>query len=100
MRAIAEAAKILHTNREFADKVLKKHLGLSDKILDAVYNTEVKIMEQTLDIKPEGIQAILEEVAKIDPRAKKVKPQDLIDRRYLNEMEKSGFFARLWTEKQ
>lgn len=100
MRAIAEAAKILHTNREFADKVLRKHLGLSDKILDAVYNTEVKIMEQTLDIKPEGIQAILEEVSKVDPRAKKVRPQDLTDRRYLDEMDKSGFFEKLWAEKR
>jgi hypothetical protein len=97
---MAEAAKILHTDREFASKVLGKHLQINDKILNAVYDTEVKVMERRLDIKPEEIQAILEEVAKIDPRARKVKPQDLIDRRFLDEMEKSGFFARLWTEKQ
>jgi NitT/TauT family transport system substrate-binding protein len=100
MRAVAEAAKILHTDREFASKVLRKHLQISDKILNAVYDTEVKVMERRLDIKPDEIQAILDEVAKVDPRAKKVKPQDLIDRRFLDEMEKSGFFARLWTEKQ
>ena len=31
-----------------------------------------------------------------DQRAKAVKPQDLIDRRYLSELEKSGFFGKLW----
>ena len=101
MRAMAEAAKALHTDRELFEKVLKKHLGVTDrKILDGIYNTEVKVMEQTLRIKPEGLQAILEEVANTDPRAKKVKPQDLIDSRYLDEMEKSGFFDRLWTVKR
>ena len=101
MRAMAEAAKALHTDRALTDKILRKYLGVTDrKILDGIYNTEVKIMEQTLSIKPDGLQAILEEVAKIDPRAKKVKPQDLIDSRYLEEMEKSGFFDRLWTAKR
>jgi ABC-type nitrate/sulfonate/bicarbonate transport system substrate-binding protein len=101
MRVMAEAANILHRDREFVYKVLGKRLGITDrKILDAGHNTEIKIMEQRLDINPEGIQAVLEDIAKIDPRAKTVNPQALIDRRYLDEMEKSGFFDRLWTEKQ
>ena len=101
MRVMAEAAKILHTDRQLTDRVLGKRLGITDrKILDAGRNTEIKIMEQRLDISPEGIQAVLEEIANIDPRAKKINPQDLTDRRFLDEMEKSGFFARLWSEKQ
>jgi hypothetical protein len=36
----------------------------------------------------------------IDARALKVKPQDLVDRRCIDEMEKSGFFEKLWTEKK
>jgi hypothetical protein len=50
-------------------------------------------------IKNEALQAILDEVAQTDPRAKKVKPQELIDTRYLDDMEKSGFFDQLWTKK-
>ena len=45
-------------------------------------------------------QAILEEVAKVDPRAKQVKVEDLIDRRYLDELDKSGLFAKLWNGKK
>jgi hypothetical protein len=44
----------------------------------------------------EGFQAILDEVARVDPRAKKIKAQDLIDRRFIDDMEKSGFFDKLW----
>jgi ABC-type nitrate/sulfonate/bicarbonate transport system substrate-binding protein len=97
MRAMAEAAKILHTDREFTYKVLGKYLRLSDrKILDSAYNSEIKALEPRLDIKPDGFQAILDEVSKVDPRARKFKAEDLIDRRYLEELDKSGFFAKLW----
>ena len=100
MQVMAEAAKILHTNKEFTYKVLGKYLGISDpKIIDAAFATEIKVMERRLDIKPEGIQAILEEVAKTDPRAKTIRPQDLIDRRFLDEMTKSGSLDKLWASK-
>ena len=32
-------------------------------------------------------------------RAKTVKPQEMIDSRYLDEMEKSGFFDQIWGRK-
>ena len=51
-------------------------------------------------IKTEALQAILDEVAQTDPRAKKVKPQELIDSRYLDEMDKSGFMDQLWGKKK
>jgi NitT/TauT family transport system substrate-binding protein len=100
LRAMAEASKIMHTDREFTYKILGKYLRVTDRsILDAAYNSEIKALEPRLVLKDEGLQAILDEVAKIDPRAKKVKPEDMVDRRYLNEMEKSGFFDKLWGSK-
>jgi NitT/TauT family transport system substrate-binding protein len=100
MRALAEASKVLHTDRESADKVLRKLFRVSDKkMVDHAYETEIKVLDRRLDVNPAGIQAVLQDIAKTDPRAKRVVPQDLIDRRYLVEMDKSGFFARLWPEK-
>jgi ABC-type nitrate/sulfonate/bicarbonate transport system substrate-binding protein len=100
MRAMAEASKLLHTDREFTYKVLGKYLRVTDRaILDGAYNGEIKALEPRMVIKAESLQAILDEVAPVDPRAKSVKPQELIDRRYLDEMEKSGFFDNLWAKK-
>jgi ABC-type nitrate/sulfonate/bicarbonate transport system substrate-binding protein len=100
MRAMAEAAKILHTDKEFVYKVMGKQLRLTDRsILDAAYNAEIKALEPRLVLKPEALQAILDEVAPSDARAKKLKPQELMDTRYLGEMEKSGFFDQLWAKK-
>ncbi len=100
MRVMAEASKLMHTDREFIYKVLGKYLRMSDrKVLESAYNTEIKALEPRLALKLDSLQAILDEVASTDARAKKVKPQDLVDNRYLDEMEKSGFFDQLWAKK-
>jgi ABC-type nitrate/sulfonate/bicarbonate transport system substrate-binding protein len=100
MRAMAEAAKIMHTDRDFVYKVLGKYLRVTEKtVLDAAYNAEIKALEPRLAIQTEALQATLEEIAPTDPRAKKVTAQELIDSRYLDEMEKSGFFDQLWAKK-
>ena len=100
MRAMAEASKLMHSDREFVYKVLGKYLRISDRgIMDAAYNAEIKALEPRLGVKDEALQAILEEVAQTDARAKKVKPQELVDNRYLDDMEKSGFFDQLWAKK-
>ena len=52
-----------------------------------------------LAIKMESLQAILDELTPIDARAKNIKPQEMVDNRYLIEMEKSGFFDQLWAKR-
>ena len=100
MRAMAETAKVMHTDREFVYKVLGKYLRVTDRnVLDSAYNAEIKVLEPRLVIKTESLQAILDELSATDPRSKKVKPQELIDSRYLDEMEKTGFFDQLWAKK-
>jgi uncharacterized coiled-coil protein SlyX len=48
-------------------------------VLDSAYNAKIKALEPRLAIKTKALQAILDEVAQTDPRAKKVKAQELID---------------------
>ncbi len=101
MRAMAESAKIIHSDKEFTYRILEKYLRIDDrKLLEASYNVEIKSLEPKLALKLEGLQSTLDEIAPTDPRAKNVKPQEMIDTRYLDEMERSGFFDQLWTGKR
>jgi len=101
VRAMAEAAKIMHTDKEFTFKVLQKYLRVDDRgLLESSYNVEIKALEPRLAIKLEGIQSTLDEIAPTEPRAKTVKPQEMVDTRYLDEMEKSGFMEQLWSGKK
>jgi hypothetical protein len=38
-------------------------------------------------------------LAPTEHRAKNIKPTDMLDTRYLDEKEKSGFFDQIWLEK-
>ena len=97
MRVMAEAAKILHTDKNLVYKVLGKYMRVTDtKILDSAYQSEIPALERRLEIHESALQASLDEIAPLDARAKAIKPQELIDRRYLIEMETSGFFGKLW----
>lgn len=100
VRATAEAMKIMFLDKELTYKVLAKQLRINDrKLLDSAYDEEIKVMERRLEFKNEAFQAIIDETAKVDPRAKKIKPEDLVDRRYLDGLQKSGFFDKLWAGK-
>ena len=100
VRAMAEAAKIMHTDKDFTFKVLQKYLRVDDRsLLEASYNVEIKALEPRLALKLEGIQSTLDEIAPTEPRAKTVKPQEMIDTRYLDDMQKSGFFDQIWGKK-
>lgn len=95
MRVMAESATILHTDKSFVYKVLGKYLRITDtKILDSAYQSEIPALERRLEISEAALQASLEEIAPTDPRAKSIKPADMIDRRYLVELEKSEAFGK------
>ncbi len=95
MRVMAESAKILHTDKPFVYKVLGKYLRINDtKILDAGYQSEIRALERRLDVAESALQASLDEIAPADPRAKAIKPADMIDRRYMVELQKSGLLDK------
>jgi ABC-type nitrate/sulfonate/bicarbonate transport system substrate-binding protein len=101
MRAMAESAKILHTDKNFVYKVLGKYMRVTDtRILDSAYHSEIPALERRLEIHDSALQASLDEILPADPRAQMVKPQQMVDRRYLIEMENSGVFAKIWGEKK
>ena len=80
-------------SRNWSIRVMEKQLRIKDRaVLEASYAIEMKVMEPRLEMKAPAIQPMIEEVARTNPRANEIKPQDMMDRRYLAEMESSGFF--------
>ena len=57
------------------------------------FRPESEVLEKNLDLSDEGLQAILDEVSRVAP---KIKAEELVHLRFLNEMKASGFFDKLW----
>jgi hypothetical protein len=48
----------------------------------------------------EAIKVVLDQMADKDPRARAAQPEQFIDTRFFQELEKEGFIQRLWQSKQ
>ncbi len=96
MHVMAESFKLMITDRDLAYRLMAKKINLTDrKVFDVAYDGEMQVLEPRMEIKPDAIQATLDDIARTDPRAAKISPAQLIDRRFLQEMEKDGTFDRL-----
>jgi hypothetical protein len=93
----------LKTDRTAGMKIAAKYLRLDDlELLRKTY--ESSIDENKLPIKQyptaEGIKIIIDQLAATNPKARTAKPQDFIDARFVEELDKSGYIDSLYLRKK
>jgi ABC-type nitrate/sulfonate/bicarbonate transport system substrate-binding protein len=96
LHAFAEGIHKYKTDPEFALKVISEYSRVED--MESVrqgYEIERSIMASDLRIEREGLQAVVEETALSIPQAANANPDDFAERKFINEMQASGFFDRL-----
>jgi ABC-type nitrate/sulfonate/bicarbonate transport system substrate-binding protein len=98
MRAYARGVHRAKTDREFTIKSYAKYTTVQDTaILQKAYDFYVgKIVEKAPYINMTGMQNALDEVAKTIPAAKNAKPEQFVDMRFLDKLEKSGLLSELY----
>ena len=101
LSALCEAIALAKNSRESADRIYAKYLGVKDPaMLDFMYRTYVQgAIPQRPFPRPEAIALGLEEFG-AKPGVKAKKAEDLIDTSLLRELEKEGFFDRLYGRQQ
>ena len=60
------------------------------------YKVEEAIMDRSLNVRTEAIEATLEEIRKDTPKGAQAKPGDFVDLRFVNELKQSGYLERIW----
>ena len=96
LMAMATAVHELKTNPEIAIKLTQKFLSVKEEAnVRAAYESYSKSYPDKLDISLKGIGVVLDNLAKKDPKAKAIKPEQIIDTTTLDQLEREGFFAKL-----
>jgi NitT/TauT family transport system substrate-binding protein len=96
MMAMATAVHEYKKNTDLAIKLTQKFLDIKDdEIARAAYQAYVKIYPPELRPSVQGIQLVLDELAKKEAKAKTIKPEALVDTSILDQLEKEGFFKTL-----
>lgn len=95
LRAYSEAILYFHANREWTLDVMAKYLRRMDReSIAESYDNHLTIIPKVPYPTLEGIQFILDELAKKDARAKQFKPEALIDKSFIEKLEREGFYKR------
>lgn len=98
VRAIVEGIHFYKTQKEASIQSIAKFTKLTDRTaLEEAYNTyAIKYMARVPYPSLKGVEAILEDLAKTNPKAKGADPKRFVEPRFLKELEDSGVVARLY----
>jgi ABC-type nitrate/sulfonate/bicarbonate transport system substrate-binding protein len=97
VRSYVEAVHRFKTNKEIGLKVLQKYTRVQDpEILEATYIEYLDYIESVPYVSRKGIEIILGELVEKEPKAKQAKPEDFLEARFLDELEREGLFKKLW----
>jgi ABC-type nitrate/sulfonate/bicarbonate transport system substrate-binding protein len=98
MKAYLEGIYVFKTNKDVALNVLKKYTRMDD--LSLVQTSYDEMSQRLIRRVPypdrEGIQTIIDQLAKTRPQMKNLNPNDFIDPSILKEIEDSGFVKKLY----
>jgi len=98
MRAYVRAMQRARNDRDGTIKTLAKYTTVSDSvILNRTYDFYMnKVLERAPYINMQGMQNALDDVARTVPAAKTAKPEQFVDLRFLERIEKSGLLKELY----
>jgi len=84
------------TNKEGTKRVMAKYLNMTDpEILEATYQTYLQTTDRRTWPNLTGMRFAVEEVAKRVPSVKGKKAEEFINTKFLDELEREGFFKEL-----
>ena len=94
-----EGVREIYRSKEESMKVLSKYTRISDpQILSASYDEAYQAIEKEGAPTEPGIQVMLGEMAKTDPKAAQVRPADFVDASIISELGREGFLKNLWAK--
>jgi NitT/TauT family transport system substrate-binding protein len=98
MRAYVRAIHRARNDKESTVKTLAKYTTITDTVLlNRTYEFYLnKVLERAPYINMQGMQNALDDVARTVPSAKNAKPEQFVDLRFLDRLEKSGLLKELY----
>ncbi len=97
LKAFVEGIHLFRTDKAGALAVLAKYAKTNDaELLEAYYKDYADVFPKVPYPTLGGIQVILDDLAKKNPEARKFKPEDFVDVRFVRELEASGYIDRLY----
>ena len=97
LRGYLEAIKIMKTEREYSIKALGQFTRVQNlKAVQEGYDYFVKQLEPVPYPSVVAMQAVVDQIAETNPKAKSVDAKNYVNDRYLKRLEEEGFVKKIW----
>lgn len=97
MRAYVEALHYFKTRKEETIQIMRKYSRVEDrKVLEHTWSWFSQNMPEAPYPPLEGYQGVLQELALTNPKATAMNAREVVDARFVKELEDSGFIAKLY----
>ena len=100
MKGYAAAIHYFVSKRAESVAILRKYFPDSQEVsVDVMYDAFAAQLRPLPEMNSEALQALIDVTTTVDQRAHKLKPSDIIEARYFDELKGSEFLKELYTEK-
>ena len=101
VKAMAEAVHFYKNNKDAVIKIMQKYTrGQERPVLEGAYAAYDEMLVEDTYPTLEGLKNTLDVQASFDPKAANAKVEDLVELRFVDELKKSGFIAKLYDGSQ
>ena len=96
-RAMIEAIHIIKTEKDYAIRLFKKNLGVSDpEGLERAYKDYANIFPEAPYPTPDGVKTMLDDLGLKNPKAASADAAAFVDQSLIKELDASGFIKQLY----
>ncbi len=97
LQAVAEGVAFAQRNPERTKEIIAQYTQADDpSLVERTYAALLPAWERSLQAPPDVLRADLEAVAQDVPAARTARPEDFVDNRLADELERNGFIERLY----
>jgi ABC-type nitrate/sulfonate/bicarbonate transport system substrate-binding protein len=96
LQSVAEAIAFAERNPARTQQIIGQYTQTDDaRLLERTYAAILPNWDKTLRAPPEVLRSDLDAVAEDQPAARDARPEQFLDSRFVDELDRAGFFARL-----
>jgi len=96
VKSYVEGIQVMRSNPKLAKAALSKYMRITD---DGELEETYQLLKKLVPVKPyptlEGFRVVLDELSEKIPAAKTANPKDFTDTRFLEELDRSGYFDQV-----
>jgi NitT/TauT family transport system substrate-binding protein len=97
LQAIGEGLAFAHRDKDGTMQIISQYLQTQDaSLVERSYNAALAGWERTLYAPPEAVRADLEAAAQDYPAARDARPEQFVDNRFVEELDRAGLFRQLF----